>query len=116
MVSNRESSDGGVHASPRPAAEMPIKVRFAVFYQVYAVKSLRLLTGFADFPVFLRNTAGKSDRNENSLSEGTSFGNELAIRHSRFASLSLAKLVASLALHPPSSATGSGGFVPRDTN
>ena len=34
----------------------------------------------------------------------------LTIRHSRFAALPLAKLVASLALHPPVSATGSGGF------
>ena len=34
----------------------------------------------------------------------------LTIRHSRFAALTLAKLVASLALHPPSSATGSGGL------
>ena len=34
----------------------------------------------------------------------------LTIRHSRFASLTLAKLVASLALHPPISATGSGGL------
>ena len=34
----------------------------------------------------------------------------LSIRHSRFATLTLAKLVASLALHPPSSATGSGGL------
>ena len=34
----------------------------------------------------------------------------LTIRHSRFASLALAKLVASLALHPPISATGSGGL------
>ena len=92
---------------------MPIKVRFAVFYRVYAVKSLRLLTGFADFPVFLWNTTGKSERNENFLSQETCFGTTLTIRHSRFAALTLAKLVASLALHPPSSATGSGGFVPR---
>ena len=34
----------------------------------------------------------------------------LTIRHSRFAALPLAKLVASLALHPPVSATGSGGL------
>ena len=34
----------------------------------------------------------------------------LTIRHSRFATLTLAKLVASLALHPPISATGSGGL------
>ena len=34
----------------------------------------------------------------------------LTIRHSRFAALTLAKLVASLALHPPSSAAGSGGL------
>ena len=34
----------------------------------------------------------------------------LSIRHSRFAALTLAKLVASLALHPPVSATGSGGL------
>ena len=34
----------------------------------------------------------------------------LTIRHSRFAALTLAKLVASLALHPPVSATGSGGL------
>ena len=34
----------------------------------------------------------------------------LTIRHSRFAALTLAKLVASLALHPPISATGSGGL------
>ena len=34
----------------------------------------------------------------------------LTIRHSRFAALTLAKLVASLALHPPSSATGNGGL------
>ena len=34
----------------------------------------------------------------------------LSIRHSRFATLTLAKLVASLALHPPSSATGRGGL------
>ena len=34
----------------------------------------------------------------------------LTIRHSRFATLTLAKLVASLALHPPVSATGSGGL------
>ena len=34
----------------------------------------------------------------------------LTIRHSRFAALPLAKLVASLALHPPCSATGRGGL------
>ena len=34
----------------------------------------------------------------------------ITIRHSRFAALTLAKLVASLALHPPSSATGNGGL------
>ena len=34
----------------------------------------------------------------------------LTIRHSLFAALTLAKLIASLALHPPSSATGSGGL------
>ena len=34
----------------------------------------------------------------------------LTIRHSRFAALTLAKLVASLALHPPISATGRGGL------
>ena len=33
-----------------------------------------------------------------------------SIRHSRFAALTLAKLVASLALHPPVSATGRGGL------
>jgi hypothetical protein len=41
------------------------------------LKVIRLSAVFADFPVFLWNTAGKSDRNENSLSEGTSFANFL---------------------------------------
>ena len=39
----------------------------------------------------------------------------LTIRHSRFATLTLAKLVASLALHPPSSATGSSGLAPHQS-
>ena len=41
------------------------------------IKICGFLSGFADFPVFLRNTAGKSVRNENSLSEDTSFANFL---------------------------------------